>query len=193
MKSWALLLSEQQKREGVNDIAYQITAPGQHKKQKGSELLKDICFKEELGRFLLDELQKEQYGPIIGEKIIYISHGGNCIRLKNTSGQLKVTRPEVMQGQHEEADTLIAFRVGSTECGTVMVCLSDTDVVIVLTSLAARRPDLSIIMDYGTSNNKRFIDISTIADVLEKKQSGLSDALIGLHSLTGCDLMSSFY
>ena len=98
-----------------------------------------------------------------------------------------------MQGQHEEADTLIAFHVGSTECGTDMVCSSDTDVVVVLTSLATRKPDLSIIMDYGTSNNRRFIDISTIAAVLEKKQSGLRDTLTGLHSLTGCDFTSSFY
>ena len=162
-------------------------------KQRCTELLKEVCFKEELSRFLLDELQKEQYSPVIGEKIIYISHGRNCIRLKNTSGQLKVTRPEAMQGQHEEADTLIAFHVGSTECGIVVVHSLDTNVVVVLTSLAARKPDLSIIMDYGTRNNRRFIDISMIAAVLEKKQSGLSYALTGMHSLTGCDFMSSFY
>ena len=72
------------KRGGVNDVAYQITGPDQQQKQKGTELLKDYCFKEEFGRFLLAELQKEQYGPIIGEKTIYISHGRTCIRLKKT-------------------------------------------------------------------------------------------------------------
>lgn len=184
--------AEREKRGGVNDVTYQITGPEQQQKQKGSDLLKDACFKEEFGRFLLAEPQKEQYGTIIREKTIYISNGGTCVRLKNTSGQLKVTRPEAMQGQHEEADTLIAFHAGRTERGTVMVGSSDTDVVVVLTSLAARKPDLSIIMDYGTSNNRRFIDISTISAELEKKQSGLSDALTGLHSLTGCDFTSSF-
>lgn len=49
-------------------MAYQISGPEQQQKQKGAKLLKDICIKEELGWFLIDELQKEQYGLIIGRK-----------------------------------------------------------------------------------------------------------------------------
>ena len=184
---------ERQKRGGINDITYQITGSEQQQKQKGSELLNDACFKEQFGRLLLAESQKAQYGPVIREKTMYISHGGDCVRIQNTLGRMEVTRPEEMQGQHEEADTLIAFHVGRVERGTVVVRSSDTDVVVVLTALAARKPDLSIIMDYGTDNTRRFIDISNIATELEKQQPGLCDALTGFHSLTGCDFTSSFY
>ena len=184
---------ERQKRGGIKDNTYQITGPEQQQKQKGSDLLNDACFKEQFGRLLLTEMQKDQYSPVIGKKTIYISHGGECVRIRNRWGQMEVTEPEEMQGQHEEADTLIAFHVGRVERGTVVVRSSDTDIVVVLTALASKKPDLSIIMDYGTGNTRRFIDISSIATELEKHQPGLCDALTGFHALTGCYFTSSFY
>ena len=98
-----------------------------------------------------------------------------------------------MQGKYGEADTLITFHIGRVKRGTVVVRSSDTDVAVVLTALAPRKPDMSIIMDYGSGNTRRFIDISSIARELEKQQPGLCDALPGFHSLTGCNFTSSFY
>lgn len=184
---------ELQKRGRIKDNTYQITGPEQQQKQKGSELLNDACFKEQFGRFLLMEAQKAHYSPVVGGKTIYISHGGDCVRIRNRWGQMEVNEPEEMQGKHEEADTLIAFHIGRVKRGTVVVRSSDTDVAVVLTALAPRKPDMSIIMDYGSGNTRRFIDISSIARELEKQQPGICDALPGFHSLTGCDFTSSFY
>ena len=107
-------------------------------------------------------------------------------------GQIDVTEPEDMQGTHEEADTFIAYHVNKIPQGTVVVRSSDTDVVVILTSLAARKPNLAILMDYGTSDSRRFIDVSSIACSLQEKKPGICEALIGFHSLTGCDFTSSF-
>jgi hypothetical protein len=176
--------------DGLLDDRFQITGREQQQKKKGSELVKDPCFKEQFGKFLLTEAQ---HCPLTGDKVLFISHGGKCVKLTNTFGQVDVTEPEDMQGIHEEADTLIAYHVNKIPSGTVVVRSSDTDVVVILTSLAARKPDLAIFMDYGQSDSRRFIDVSSIACSLQEKNAGICESLIGFHSLTGCDFTSSFY
>jgi hypothetical protein len=75
-----------------------------------------------------------------------------------------------------------------------MVRSSDTDVLVLLVGLAAKMPGTSIIvMDFGSANNSRLINVTDIARELEKKQTGLSEAFIGFHALTGCDFNSAFY
>ena len=51
----------------------------------------------------------------------------------------------------------------------------------------------NIIMDTGMGNNRRYLNVTNIADVLEERKNGLSRALLGYHALTGCDFTSSFY
>ena len=46
--------------------------------------------------------------------------------------------------------------------------------------------NIDIIMD-------QYIDVSKVAEILGKKQPGLSEALLGMHSLTGCDFTSCFF
>ena len=105
---------------------------------------------------------------------------------------LELDRPSNLQSAHEEADTLIAFHVKKIYGGNVLVRSSDTNVLILLLGLVSRSNDLSVIMDYGHGNHRRYINVSHLAVCLEEKQSGITDALIGLHALTGCDFTSSF-
>ena len=108
-------------------------------------------------------------------------------------GMLVVVEPAEFQGKHEEADTLLAFhayRIG----GRIMVRSSDTDVLIILLGFTVRMPETStIMMDFGSANNRRLINVTDISRELEKKQIGLNEALIGFHALTGCDFNSAFY
>ena len=48
-------------------------------------------------------------------------------------------------------------------------------------------------MDYGSSNSRRYTDVSHIACVLYEKKPRFTDALIGLHAPTRCDLTSYFF
>lgn len=59
--------------------SFVITGPDQAQRSSGTELLKNGTFKEEFARFVLEEWKKPQYGPIIGAKKLYVSHGGVCM------------------------------------------------------------------------------------------------------------------
>ena len=79
----------------------------------------------------------------------------------NDDGLLQVQEPEHLESHHEEADTLIAFHSNSISSGNVLVRSTDTDVLIILLGLSGRSEGTSIIMDYGSGNNRRYIDVST--------------------------------
>ena len=184
--------TEQKSRGGYFHKDFIITGPDQSQTKSGTELLRNGAFKDAFVRFFI-EVTKPQYGPIIGSKIFYISHGGNCIKIRYTENVLEVYRPSNLQSTHEEADTLIAFHVKNMYEGNILVRSSDTDVLIILLGLVGRSNDISVILNYGHGNHRRYIDVSHLAVCLEKRQPGITDALIGLHALTGCDFTSSFY
>ena len=70
---------------------------------------------------------------------------------------------------------------------------SDTDVLIILLGLAGKSEGINIILDYGSGNQRKYISVSELAAILEEEQPGLTEALIGLHALTGCDFTSCFF
>ena len=114
----------------------------------------------------------------------------HALKMSNNEQVLETERPNHLQCQHEEADTLLAFHANS---GTIMVRSTDTDVLIILLGLAGRSEGINIILDYGSGNHRRYIGVSEMAAILEEEQPGLTEALIGLHALTGCDFTSCFF
>ena len=173
--------------------SFVITGPDQAQRQSGKDLLNNVYFKDEFAKFILEEWKKVHYGRIIGTKTLYISHGGQYRELRNDGGILQSREPHNLQGRHEEADTLIAFHIRSIGSGNVLVRSNDTDVVVMLSHLAGNLDETNIILDYGSGNHRRYIDISQLAITLEAKQAGLTKALLGLHALTGCDFTSCFF
>ena len=116
------------------------------------------------------------------------------MRMKNNDDDLlQVEEPTHLQCRHEEADTLIAFHANSISSGNILVRSTDTDVLIILLGLSGRSEVISIIMDYGSGTNRRYTDVSKLAASLNNKQPGITEALIGLHALTGCDFTSCFF
>lgn len=193
-KSPSIKDSERTMRGSCMHQTFVITGSEQTQRQNGTELLKSCSFKEEFARFIMQEWKKPQYGSIIGRKRVYISHGGMCIQLKNNElGLLQILQPSHFQGCHEEADTLIAFHAKNISTGHILVRSTDTDVLIILLSIVQRTKSISIIMDYGAGNNRRYINVSEIADVLERENSGFTEALLGYHALTGCDFNPCFF
>lgn len=127
----------------------------------------------------MQEWTNLHYGPIIGGKTIYVSHGGKCIQMKKSQdGVLQIIQPSHLQCQHEEADTLIAFHAKNISTGHIMVRSTDTDFLIILLRCVERTDGLSIIMDYGSGNNWRHIKVSEIASVLKGKHVEFTEALI---------------
>ncbi len=189
----------ERKLRGAVDVPYIITGPDQTMRQSGQKLLTNGVFKNELGKFLLKEWGKDHYWNIFGGKTLYASYGGECFQyVPDDDHHVVVSIPAQLQGDHEEADTLIAFHVANITAGNVMVRASDTDVLVILIgTLGQQRREVrsmgTVIMDCGTKNNRRYINITNITDNLEEVQHGLARALPGYHAFTGCDFTSAFY
>ena len=186
---------------GANDHPFIIAGPEQSPRQNCHKLLLNGRFKDELATFLIKEWQNDQYGPILGNKTLVVSHGGNCIIVtyNKVDSKMTVDRPVHLQGNHEEADTLLAFHAAHTT-GNIVIRASDTDVMVVILGMLGRhilnQCEVSyenIIMDCGSGNSRRYIDVSSIATTLESEQRGLAAAMPALHAFTGCDITAAFY
>ena len=104
-----------------------------------------------------------------------------------------ITKPVNLQSRHEEADTLVAFHAKQAPEGNILIRSTDTDVLVILLGLAGRSRESSIILDYGSENHRRYIVVSNNAAILNEKQAGMREALLGMHALTGCDFTSCFF
>ncbi|XP_068212466.1 uncharacterized protein [Palaemon carinicauda] len=184
---------------GAVDLNYNITGADQKMRQRGDKLLSNSTFKNELGKFLLREWQKDHYWHILNGKTLFASYGGDCIQYTPTDDQqIIVTKSTHLQADHEEADTLIGFHLTKLKSSTVLVRASDTDVLVILIGLIGnQRPEVrsmtTVIMDYETGNNRRYINVTDIVNALEERTPGLSRAMLGYNAFTGCDFTSAFY
>ena len=130
---------------------------------------------------------------------MFASYGGECFQfIPDEHNHVTQSSPAQLQGDHEEADTLIAFHVTNITSSNVLVRASDTDVLVILIgALWQQRREVrslaNIIMDCGMGNSRRYINVTNIADVLEECKPGLPRALPGYHAFTGCDFTSAFY
>ena len=163
------------KSRGAVDTDYLITGPEQKIRQSGKKLLTNGVFKNEFAKFLLKEWKKANYWNIFGGKTSIASYGGECLQyVPDENNEITVTRPLHLQGDHEEADTLIAFHIANITAEHVIVRASDTDVLVILIgAIGQESPDdrtiADIIMDCGMGNSRRYINVTNIADVLEER------------------------
>ena len=105
----------------------------------------------------------------------------------NNDHDLVITEPDYIQSRHEEADTPVAFHANQAHEGSILVRSTDTDVLVILIWLAGRSRGCNSILDYGSGNHRRYIAVPNIAAILNEKQDGMTEALLGMHALTGCD------
>ena len=104
-----------------------------------------------------------------------------------------------IQPIHEEADTFLALHASSV-AGNAVIRASDTDVLVILLGMIGRyltsqRPTAYnfIIMDCGSVNGRRHIDVISITNALEAKQKGLAAAMPDLRAFTGSNFTTAFY
>ena len=110
-----------------------------------------------------------------------------CRMMQNNNEHDRViTEPVNLQSRHEEADTLVAFHAE----GNILIRPTDTDVLVILLGLAGRSRETNIILDYGSGNHRQYIVVSKIAAILNEKQAGMTEALLGMHALTAAAVTS---
>ena len=69
----------------------------------------------------------------------------------------------------------------------------DLEYLVIILGLVGRSRGSSIILDYGSENHRRYIGVSNIAAILSEKQVQVTEALLGVHGLPGCDFTSCFF
>ncbi|CAG9760708.1 unnamed protein product [Ceutorhynchus assimilis] len=132
------------------------------------------------------------------EKVLWIAgglqDGSMSIKVKNSG----VTVDELLQSNHEEADTRLIFHLVHSSTGSPIVVKSDdTDVLVLLIYFYWNDKKLNaseIYIEKGhnttSTNKKRFVPIHLIAQNLQKP---ISDGLPAFHAITGCDTTNSFF
>lgn len=126
--------------------------------------------------------------------LVYVALTKTCNLLRwNGDGNLPTSTvvPE-LTSDHEEADTRLILHAAhaSSQGSTTIIWSPDTDVAIIALGTIAIDCNRTVWFATGTGNRRRLIDLSHMALHLGKD---ISSALIGLHALTGCDSVSSFY
>ena len=144
---------------------------------------------------MLIEWNKSKYGSIIKDKKIYVSHGGKCVLFQlDACDQTEVFNPETFQAQHEEADTLIGYHTSKLMNHTILSQSSNTDVLVIFLALqGCCSSNKTVILDYGTGNNRRYINILQLSEILKEMHTGLTEALLGYQVITGCDYVSCLF
>ena len=134
----------ERRRQGASDSQYTITRPEQTVRQNVSKLLSNAAFKNELSKFFLMEIRKAHYWNIYSGMTLFISYGGDCFQFTpDETDKIAVTHPDVLQGNHEEADTRVAFHVTNINAKNIVVRASDTDILVILiASLGQQQPDV---------------------------------------------------
>ena len=121
-----------------------------------------------------------------------MTHDAKCTLLTSSDG-VAVTAQCVadLECCHKEATTrllLHAAHAATMGFASVVIGSPDTDVTILACSLC---PGITarIFFRTGTKTRSRFIDIQAVRNSVSEN---VCDALLGLHSLTGCDTTSAF-
>ena len=92
---------------------------------------------------------------------------------------------------HEEADTQMFFHaLKGAQSGhrSIVIKSSDTDVEVLALHHSAEIP-ARLYLCSGTSQRERFVDVCAVSENLG---NDICKALVGMHSLTGCDTTSAF-
>ena len=98
---------------------------------------------------------------------------------------------EELLSDHEEADTRIMSHGvhASTTVSSVVISSPDTDVAILAIAHHSKFACTNVAILTGSKDKWRLLSVNHIADQLGCK---VTNGLIGLHSYTGCDAVSSF-
>ncbi|KAK5641777.1 hypothetical protein RI129_010324 [Pyrocoelia pectoralis] len=186
-KSPSIKNTEHERRDAYS-IQYHQMRPDNFERE-----LRNSYFKTNLVQFLICHWGTNDVKEIIGDKTVYINHE-LCFKIKVEEGNVTATMcDELTCASHEEANTKIVYHICKIqkENANVVVRSSDTDVLIImLTNMCHCATTLNIWMDFGSGNNRRFINISGIHDSIGDEACR---GLAGLHAFTGSDVTPSFY
>jgi len=123
-------------------------------------------------------------------KEFYVTTNDKCYHITS----VEVNEVFELFTEQEEADTrLFLHAKHAADCGfkSIVIQSDDTDVAIIGLNFIPQISEhgTQLYMKMGTRNRLKYINLT---DIQQRLGTGLCDALIGLHALTGCDTVSAF-
>ena len=163
-------------------------------KQWGS-FLSCIENKNYLVEFFVSRWKNAESQLKIGQKPFYVPSRLNVYKINNAV----IKRVLQLQSNHEETDTQILphAKHASLIYSKVLISSPDTDVFIICLSVNTRIA-ANLYFLSGFKSYRRIIDVSKVADYIfdtlkrwNMSKEVLMESLIGFHSFTGCDTIST--
>jgi len=179
--------AERVKRGADTGIQFKNIASG-HKIQQWRKLLSSPSNKTSLTKFLGEDWKGPKQRQKLKDKVLYVTCEQFCFKIT----QEQWDEAKELESSQEEADTrLLLHALHAAESGkykAIVITAEDTDVLILCLGVS-NNIHCPMYQKCGTKNRLRFIDITKLRRLLGDR---VSDALIGMHSFTGCDTVSSF-
>ena len=135
----------------------------------------------------VDEWKKPIHREKLEDKVLYVTCDKLCFKVTKEQSE----EATELKSSQEEADIrLLLHALHAAECGykSVVITAEDTDVLILCLGFSINIPS-PMFQKCGTKNRTRFIDIKKLSYALG---GSVCDALIGMHTFTGCDTVSAF-
>ena len=184
--------TERDKRGSTGKLMITISSTQQMCPRQWKKFLASGSNKTALLNFLANEwTSNNKYAEIIGNRIVFVTHGPKCIKIRSNNGTVTSELCEDLTTNQEEADTRMFLHVAhASRSGHERIAIksSDTDVEVLACFYSINMPS-QLFLESGTQARARIIDVTKVCDSLG---SATCRALPGLHALTGCDSVSSF-
>ena len=178
--------AERLKRGSAEGTQFKNIAAG-HGIHQWRKFLSSSYSKQSLINFLVNQWRNPRHKEKFKDRELFVTCDEFCYRLTEEGSQ----KVDELQCTHEEADTRILFHAShASQHGyhSVIIVSEDTDVFILCLAFCTRL-SCQMYQKSGTQARVKYIDITKISAAIGPD---LCKPLIGLHSFTGCDSVSSF-
>ena len=168
---------------------------GQKTPKNFSTLLKISSFKKEFLRFFYEEVCNPEFVDIIDRKVVYVAVDNTCVRLETDwmdTGELKVSECLELYGDHDEADTRVAFHAYHAEKfdpGNTVIRCNDTNILVIMLSNIHHFVSSSVWLDVGLehNNSRKYINLKETA-----RNCNYVKALPGVYAISGLDFIPAW-
>ena len=179
--------AEQVKRGPESAMSFGKIASG-HRLKQWKSFLQGGNNKTQLIDFLVEEWSNDQsLCEKLERKELFLTHKDQCTRVtKNSASDV-----QDLQSSQEEADTQIllhAEQCGRSGLAAAVIVSPDTDVFILAMAFTPKLK-CPVYFKLGSKTRTEYIEVKKAADALGLDKCA---CLLGLHSFTGCDTVSSF-
>ena len=141
-------------------------------------------FKTTLQQQLLEQFQADSHALALKGRKLYFTLDNACFLLEcSPSNKVECKEVDDMYCDHEEPDTKVIYYASKIPSGlrTVVIKIADTDVVV---NAVHHSPNIhsELLILWGT---KEYRKVFSAQDIREKIGDEMSEALVGLHVITG--------